>query len=531
MNFLPGHRSTAAPTTTPLLMLGLLAATLVGACRERPTLLLELAPSGIDPAAVDGQLTLGVIELATGRLLGEATLPTHALSDQRRLFEGLSLVDGHSYRLRVDVHFAEASCTSEQPELHRRALGLSPSFVYTADLQAVEVYLGCADGTRAGGNPELRVYHTATWVPEGGLQGRVLLVGGVTPSLTALELETPGETKALRTIESFDPVSGQFTPLQVELSSARFLQQAALLDSGDVLLSGGFAPAQVGDATIFVAVKTVERLRDGRIAALPDLHEGRGAHGQLLLPSGQVAVFGGIGSEGAPLLSVERFDPRGADSSSSLSLDWPALLPTVVDFGDGRHVLVAGGAGPEDRDITGQVFCFAAPCDCGDPPCARALAGFGAGQSRFGAPGVRVPCAGGKGGAIYLVGGGREDPETKVDTMYNDIYCLDTKGPERLARVGELHRRRSGHSATLVAGPAGPRLFVAGGGGELPDTPSTAELVPVDCACGTIASDAIKLITLRGARFGHTATLLPDGTVLLVGSLLGAAAERFSPDS
>ncbi|MBK6848705.1 MAG: hypothetical protein IPG96_14635 [Proteobacteria bacterium] len=507
-----------------LLVLGLLAA-----CSGPATLVLQLAPAGSDPTVVGGRLTLSVIEVATGRTVAATELTSKDPAGQRRIFSALELVEGQTYRVRLTARFDEPVCVNDQPALDRRAVGLSAPFVYQGSLESVELYVGCADGTRAMGNPELRVFHTATWVPQDARHGRVWLTGGAAPSTVAFDLEDATETRLLRSIEAFDPFSGQFTPVAAELSRPRFLHRAALRGNGDLVLTGGLEKTSEDDAAEFVAVRTVERLRAGRIERLPELREGRGAHGQASAGPTGVAVFGGIGSELEPLASVELIDVSGETPAAISTLAGPAIVPAVLPFGDDRHVLVVGEIAPAGSDSPVEVFCLKAPCDCGVPPCARSIKGFGAGRSGFGAAGTLVPCTGG-GGAIYLAGGGTEDPQTKADVMYNDIYCLDTRVAERLERVGELQRARSSHTITLVDGPRGPRLFVAGGGGPLPDTPSTAELVDVDCACGAIAAEAIQLVKLRGARAGHTATLLPDGTVLLVGSLVGAAAERFSPD-
>jgi uncharacterized delta-60 repeat protein len=70
--------------------------------------------------------------------------------------------------------------------------------------------------------------------------------------------------------------------------------------------------------------------------------------------------------------------------------------------------------------------------------------------------------------------------------------------------------RRSGHTATLL--PNG-RILVVGGAGTNTDTPRNAQLY--NPATGTWSQAGI--IT---ARAGHTATLLPNGKVLIVGGLM-----------
>lgn len=507
---------------------------LLSACPGPTTLVLELAPAGVDPTAVGGRLTLSVFAVSSGKTVAETELASKTPAAQRRIFSALELVAGEVYQLRLRARFDEPVCLNDQPELDRRAVGVSAPFVYQSSLERVALYVGCADGTRAMGNPELRLFHSATWVPQGAMQGRVWLTGGVAPATAVLDFDDATETRPLRSIESFDPISGQFAPVAAELSRPRFLHSAALRGDGELVLSGGIEKIGEGDDAEFAFVRTVERLRGGRIERMPDLREGRGAHGQAIAGTNQIAVFGGLGADpdgfGVRALdSVELFDASGTLPSASSKLAAPASAPTVIPLGDDRHVLVVGGSGQPQVDERNELFCLAAPCDCGDPPCARPLNGFGVGRGRIGVAGAFVPCQGG-GGAVYVAGGSTEVPGAPTDTSHSDIYCLDTKRPVQLERVGALLRQRSLHTMTVVAGPQGPRLFVAGGGGPLTDTPSTAELIQVDCACGAIAAEAIQQVALRGARAGHTATPLPDGTVLLVGSLVGAAAERFSPE-
>src|SRR5262245_57046630 len=81
--------------------------------------------------------------------------------------------------------------------------------------------------------------------------------------------------------------------------------------------------------------------------------------------------------------------------------------------------------------------------------------------------------------------------------------------------TGSLFRARTGHTATVLANG---KVLVAGGYDDAGPPLNTEELY--DPATGTWRSAG----RLNSIRFGHTATLLPNGKVLLAGG-----ANRFFP--
>lgn len=90
-------------------------------------------------------------------------------------------------------------------------------------------------------------------------------------------------------------------------------------------------------------------------------------------------------------------------------------------------------------------------------------------------------------------------------------------------RVGTLRTPRAAHTATVL--PDG-RLLVAGGMGAGGGSLSSAELFDVD------GGSTGRLPPLHHARVGHTATSLPDGRVVLVGGYDGGylrSVEAFDP--
>jgi hypothetical protein len=98
------------------------------------------------------------------------------------------------------------------------------------------------------------------------------------------------------------------------------------------------------------------------------------------------------------------------------------------------------------------------------------------------------------------------------------------------ALTGPLQIGREGHTATLL--PDG-RVLAIGAGGNATASPAEASIEAYDPVAGTWQA----LISMRPPRRGHTATLLPDGRVLIAGGDGGpgqplvAESLLFDPDT
>src|SRR6478609_1156308 len=86
----------------------------------------------------------------------------------------------------------------------------------------------------------------------------------------------------------------------------------------------------------------------------------------------------------------------------------------------------------------------------------------------------------------------------------------------RVIRAASMHDRRADHTATLL--PDG-RVLIAGGMVENGIFLNSAELF--DPAKGTFVATA----NMQSRRVGHSATLLPNGKVLIAGGLAGRIRE------
>ncbi|MGC2636279.1 MAG: kelch repeat-containing protein [Acidobacteriaceae bacterium] len=107
-------------------------------------------------------------------------------------------------------------------------------------------------------------------------------------------------------------------------------------------------------------------------------------------------------------------------------------------------------------------------------------------------------------GQVLVAGGITNVPDAGAMTGICELYDPSTGA---WSTTGSLNLARDGHTATLLAN--GKVLVVGGEGPSL--TPTTAELY------GPSSGTWTETGSLATGRFGHTATLLPNGQVLVAG--------------
>lgn len=281
-----------------------------------------------------------------------------------------------------------------------------------------------------------------------------------------------------------------------------------------------------GTATVTVPSSTSAFRRTG------DMSSPRGFHTATLLPNGKVLVAGGANRApdiicvgGIP--SAELYDAVAGSfaKTGSMAVDRYAHTATLLPTG---QVLITGGFGP-GNDCS----------DLGEPATSTAEL-YDVSSGSFKSTGLMSLARGGhtatllRNGKVLIAGGtdqgGAQFPDYGgPSTNSAELYDPATG---KFTETGSMARARFGHTATLLAN--GTVLITGGVDVTNPNSPvaiQTSEIYDPNTGAFAVTNPMAE------ARAGHTATLLPNGRVLIAGGLpehidsggILATAELYDP--
>jgi hypothetical protein len=338
--------------------------------------------------------------------------------------------------------------------------------------------------------------HTVTLLQN----GKVLIAGGYT---------SVGATKAS---ELFDPATGTFTALP-NMTKERYQPTATLLQNGKVLIAGGNSG---------IAFSNTAELFDpatGTFTALPPMNSVRDYHTATLLPSGKVLMAGGGGGTAGTTNTAELFDPASGTFTLLQPMTSPRQGHTATLLPSGKVLLAGGQPTLSEPTNTAELF---------DPVSGTFTSLLPNTMTSGRAYHTATLLSGGK---VLLAGGyaGR-DLVSAVTTTTNTAELFAPASGSFTSLPNTMNVGRQGHTATQL--PNG-RVLIAGGstgdGITSSENTDTAELF--DPASGTFT---LLPNTMTSRRNWHTATLLPNGQVLIAGGFGFAyrdTAELFDPAS
>jgi len=323
--------------------------------------------------------------------------------------------------------------------------------------------------------------------------GRVLIVGGVDSSQP--------DGSVLAAAELYLPGSGTFE-FTGSLLTARVFHTATLLSNGKVLIAGGIGD---GNPNVLASAELYDPATE-TFSPAGDMTVARSDHAATLLADGRVLIVGGGGSNEATG-SAELYDPAiGVFAPTGAAL-WDvdhAYGHTATLLPNGK-VLIAGG-------VTSSDFPFGS-AELYDPASGTFTATGRLTESRYYHTATLL-----NDGRVLIVGGSSGFVLARAE-VYDPATGAFTP-------TGSMAQKRWFFTASLLASG---RVLVAGG--RLPDScggsdecgPPTNAAELYDPVAGTFAPAA----NMTQSRAGHTATLLTDGAVLVIGGRNDSSAELF----
>jgi N-acetylneuraminic acid mutarotase len=343
-----------------------------------------------------------------------------------------------------------------------RLLSIAVVLEPAAIAQAIDSYW-----TQTGDLNTPRYAHTATLLHN----GKVLVAGGAGPN----SCSTPTADAEL-----YDPTSGKWSATG-SLNTARFNHTATLLQSGEVLVTGGIGLQVSLDGAELYDPATEKWRPTGSFNAI------RGIGSATLLPSNKVLA---VGFSAGEVVSAELYDPATGTWSNTGAPSFVAANSHTVLLPDGKVLSVSEGSPWDYGDLLAELY---------DPATGQSSsAGY---FNLFWAPSVTLL----QNGKVLVTGlyGGNHPTQARLYDTYTGSWSSS----------GNLttFRHYGGYSATPLADG---RVLIAGGVDYIWNQPINAEEL-YDPTTGNWT----RVSPLITSRYSHTATLLQDGRVLVAGGL------------
>ena len=311
--------------------------------------------------------------------------------------------------------------------------------------------------------------------------------------------------------ELYNPATGKWT-LTGSTSALHEFGTATLLSNGEVLLAGGGNGNYYSNPCTTLA--ELYNPAKGQWTVTGSMTSVRCAHTATLLPNGQVLVAGGNDDNGNSLATAELYSPATGTWGATGSLNTSRIGPLAELLGNGT-VLVAGGT-----NVTGSVSgdcALSAGCKFSQLTSAEI---FNPSQGRWATTGS-MPATGGSGSLLA---------NGDVLKFFNSFY---TPATGTWTAAGAFPRFRSGDSTATLLGNglvlATGFLWKYYGTGD----PPVSDAYLYNFSTNGYTHTGPMTIS----RFEDTATLLPNGQVLVAGgqthkngvTTTTASAELYTP--
>lgn len=323
-----------------------------------------------------------------------------------------------------------------------------------------------------------RRLHTATLLPS----SKVLVAGGIGP--------TSGEpSRVLSTAELYDPVSGEFT-VTGSMIEARYTHTATLLSNGMVLVAGG-----TGTSSNLASTELYDPA-SGVFLSAASMSTARVGHAATSLLNGMVLVTGGWAGGLTDLSTAELYDPSTRAFRMTGNMTIPRDGHTATLLSNGK-VLIAGQVNSASAELY-------------DPAIGSFTAIADMTMWRWQHTATLL-----LDGTVLIAGGVVLNGSTPAAELYDPASGI-------FRATGNMTTSRRSSSATLL--PSGDVLIVGGAidNGSKSDFLASADLYGADVGAFGPTEN------MAGPRVNHTATLLPNGEVLIAGGVNSESEELSS---
>jgi hypothetical protein len=334
--------------------------------------------------------------------------------------------------------------------------------------------------------------HTYTWdsvADAGTVNGKYIL--RATPFDSKKELGNTVAQSGSFTLDNFTI----FTDVGVGLATPRVGHRGTVLAVNDnrVLVTGGrttAAGASVATAELFYP--GIGQTTFGAVAATGSMNAARSFHTQTRLLDDRVLVTGGIGGAGAPIGSLEVYDPvLGTWSTLGATLGTARARHAAILLASGDVLLAGGVDGAGNALSRAEIYHV-------DTNSVTTVPG-GMIVARHSVEGALLP------GGKALIPGGKNTGGTGLSST--EIYDPATNS---FAAGNAMASARAEHS---VSSAVDGRVIVAGGIGL-----NNVEIFnPKTGLWSTVGA------TMTSVRAGHVGAILGDGSILMAGGSNGAA--------
>jgi len=292
--------------------------------------------------------------------------------------------------------------------------------------------------------------------------------------------------------------------------TGRTLFTATLLSSGKILVAGGSVNGVPTSSAELYDPQT------GTWASTGSLNAARYGHKAVMLPNGKVLALGGYGAN--YLSSAELYDPQTGIWTSTGSMNIGRYICTATLLRNGK-VLAAGGSSTGTNTPTAEIY---------DP-----ATGFWSQTGTMQDGRVEHTATLLADGRVLVAGGIGSAGSTNAPVgFYETLASMELYDPLQgtWTSTGPLIQARLGHTATLL--PGGQVLFTGGTTNGPVTVPfSSAEIY--DPSTGTDTT----VPPMNSPHFLHSAELLPNGTVIVIGGMADSAGnatnstEIYNPSS